>query len=91
MLDPLTSNEQFFVSLSRRTIQEAFWNNEVHLELIQSGINYQFLKPEDRENCMIMIENVRRNSTYTHKCHEGCRKRGMHYGYAITYYQYVGQ
>lgn len=46
--------------------------------MIQSGLKFSFLKPEDRENCMIMIENFRRSSTYSHKCYEGCQKRGMY-------------
>lgn len=74
--DSVISTGQFLPSLSRRSIQEAFWNDEVHLELIQSGQNFHFFNPEDRESCMVMIENARRNSVYTHKCHEACQKRG---------------
>ena len=75
-VDSVIGTGQFLPSLSRRSIQEAFWNDEVHLELIRSGQNFQFFNPEDREKCMIMIENARRNSMYTHKCHEACQKRG---------------
>ena len=82
-IDSVTGTGPFLSSLSRRSIQEAFWNDELHLELIQSGLNFQFYKPGDREECMILIENARRNSTYKHKCHEACQKRGMYHGHLL--------
>jgi len=62
--------------LSRKSLQEGFWNMEVYLELQDQKMDYRYYKPEDREACMIEIEKRRRQQIYTHECHQGCKNRG---------------
>jgi len=67
---------KFHVALSRRALQEGFWNIELHLEILDQKMEYRFYKPEDREACMIEIERRRRQQIYTHECYQGCKNRG---------------
>ena len=66
-----TKSEHF-----RKILQEAFWNNEVHAELIEIDVDFKFFKPEDREACMLEVYKVQRRSFYEHKCYSGCEERG---------------
>lgn len=72
-------NENIPLPLSRKVLQEGFWNDELHSEIIDQRIDYKFYKPEDREVCMIKIEEMRTESLYTHECSEGCKNRGVSY------------
>lgn len=74
--DKLESTGYFLPLLSRRALQEAFWNDEVHSEILEQHMEYRFMKPEDREACMVEIEKKRTQSTYTHNCYKGCKERG---------------
>ena len=71
-----TKTEHFVPELSRKILQEAFWNNEVHAELIEIDMDFKFFKPEDREACMLEVDKVQRRSFYEHKCYSGCKERG---------------
>ena len=62
--------------MSRKFIQEGFWNDELHKELLETGMIFTFYKPEDRECCMVQVEEMRLRSTYDHKCYAGCKERG---------------
>lgn len=70
------SNGDFLTSLSRKSLQEGFWNDEVHSEIMESERKFKFCTAGDREACMIEIEQLRRKSMYEHKCFEGCKQRG---------------
>ena len=57
---------------------EAFYNAEVENELRRiDKIDYRMYKDSDRELCMEMIEEVRRERIYPHTtCSLECKKRG---------------
>ena len=38
--------------MGQKTIQEAFWNDELHQELVETGTAYRFHVAADREECM---------------------------------------
>ena len=71
-------------SASRKSLQEGFWNDEVHSEIIESEMKFRFCTDGNREACMIEIERLRRQSMYEHKCFEGC-KQGNLYSGCCTY------
>ena len=58
-------------------MQDGFWNDEVHSEIIESGMTFKFCTVDDRETCMMEIESMRRQSLYGHECFEGCKERGQ--------------
>lgn len=62
--------------LTRKTIQEGFWNDENRLEIIDSKMDFTFLEPGERERCMIEVERTCSQSIYKHKCNKGCKERG---------------
>lgn len=68
------------IELSPRIVGEAFYNGEMESELRRiDKIEYKFHKDSDREKCMDMIENARRQSIYPHNedaCTDECKKRG---------------
>ena len=66
----------FLPELSRKSLQEALWNDEVYAELIETDVDYKFYKPEDREACILEIDKVQRQSLNSHKCYLGCKGRG---------------
>lgn len=70
------SKRQFLPLLSRRALQEGFWNDELHSEIMEQHMEYRFKKPEDREACMVEIERARTQSMYSHDCYKGCKDRG---------------
>lgn len=57
---------------------EAFYTGEVESELRRIGkIDYRMHKDSDREKCMEMIEEFRRESIYPHTlCCTECKSRG---------------
>ena len=65
-----------------RIIADAFYNGEVEAELrCLDRIDYLFKKDSDREDCMEMIESMRRMSTYPHpavECAPDCKDRGIY-------------
>ena len=70
------SDGDFLITLSRKSLQEGFWNDELHLEIIESKIKFRFYVADDREACMSEIERMRRESIYEYECFEGCKQRG---------------
>ena len=36
------------ISLTRKAVQDAFWNDEIHSEITESQMDFKFFKPEDR-------------------------------------------
>ena len=70
------SDGHFLISLNRKSLQEGFWNDELHLEIIESKIKFRFYGADDREACMSEVERMRRESIYEHECFEGCKQRG---------------
>ena len=64
--------------LSPHIVGEAFYNAEVENELRRIGkISYRMYKDSDRELCMDMIEEERRERIYLHTtCSLECKKRG---------------
>lgn len=72
----LSENDEFLSCLSRKSLQEGFWNSELQSELLESNSTFKFYKPNDRETCMAMIDIKRRESIYKHDCYDGCKKRG---------------
>lgn len=57
---------------------EEFYWGELEAELRELGLDYSFKKDEDREACMLLVEEKRRMSLYPHKqCHDACIKRGI--------------
>ncbi len=64
--------------LSGRLVGEAFYHGELECELRQTGkIQYRFRADSDREECMAMLEQMRRETTYPHSvCTDDCKKRG---------------
>ena len=69
-----------YTELSPHTVGEAFYNGEVESELRRiEKVDYRFYKYSDREQCMEMIEEIRRQSIYPHNkesCTDECKKRG---------------
>ena len=57
-------------------IQEAFWNDELHQEIIDRQLNFMFYKPDCRERCMMDIDEQRALVSYEHECHDLCKERG---------------
>ena len=70
-----------YTELTPRTVGEAFYNGELEDELHTIGkIDYRFKMDSDREVCMQMIEEDRRETTYPHpesQCTADCKSRGM--------------
>ena len=56
----------------------SFYNGELELELRRiKRLDYSFRKDSDREKCMKMVENYRRENLYPHlDCTAECRARG---------------
>ncbi|MCG8620407.1 MAG: hypothetical protein MJE68_00195 [Proteobacteria bacterium] len=67
--------------MSPRIVGEAFYNGEVENELRRIGrIDYKFKKDSSREECMTVIEELRRQKIYAHDadmCTSECKKRGV--------------
>ena len=58
----------FVTELTPHIVGEAFYNGEMESELRRIGrIEYRMFKDSDRESCMEMIEEVRRQSIYPHE------------------------
>ena len=68
------------VELTPKIVAEAFYNGEVESELRRiKRIEYVFRNDSDREVCMEMIEEARRQNIYPHppsECTEECKLRG---------------
>ena len=66
--------------LTPRTVGEAFYNGELEDELRTIGkVDYRFKCDSDREVCMEMVEEHRRETTYPHpesQCTTDCKSRG---------------
>ncbi len=67
-----------FLELSGRLVAEAFYTGELECELRRTGqIGYRFRTDSDREECMAMVERMRRETIYPHSsCTDDCKKRG---------------
>ena len=67
--------------LPPKLVGEAFYNGEVESELRRiKRMDYCFKQYSDGDACMVMIETVRRCSSYPHdkaKCTTECRERGI--------------
>ena len=67
--------------MSPRIVGKAFYNGEVENELRRIGrIDYKFKKDSSREECMTIIEELRRQKIYPHDadmCTSECKKRGV--------------
>lgn len=72
--------QKCYAELSPRIVGEAFYNGEMESELRRiDKVDYRFKKDSDREECMQMIEQARRESVYPHNtemCTAECKKRG---------------
>ena len=79
----LVKEPSLLTVMSRKFIQEGFWNDELHKELLETGQPFTFYKPQDRESCMVQIEEMRLKSTYDHRCYAGCKERGWIFMYTI--------
>ena len=68
----------FVAELTPHIVGEAFYNGEMESELRRIGrIEYRMFKDSDRESCMEMIEEVRRQSIYPHEaCSPECKQKG---------------
>ena len=73
----LVTEPSLLTAMSRKFIQEGFWNDELHKELLDTGMPFTFYKPEDRERCMVQFGEMRLKGTYDHKCYTGCKERGL--------------
>ena len=69
-----------FIELSPRIVSEAFYNGELENELRRINmVDYRFKKDSDREECMGIIEEIRRGKLYHHvvdMCADECKQRG---------------
>ena len=70
-----------YTELTPRTVGEAFYNGELEDELCTIGkVDYRFKYDSDREVCMEMVEEHRRETPYPHpdsQCTEDCKSRGI--------------
>ncbi len=68
-----------WIELSPHIVAEAFYNGEVESELRRIGkIDFRLKRDEDREKCMEMIEERRRQVIYPHEmCTMECQQRGI--------------
>ena len=61
-------------------VAHIFWWGQVEEELRDLGlVDYRFKKDGDRERCMLMIDEKRRDGLYPHlseDCTEDCKARG---------------
>ncbi len=68
------------IELNGHTVAEAFYNGELENELRRIGkIDYCFKLDSDRDRCMEMVEEVRKEQVYPHSvssCTEVCKRRG---------------
>lgn len=82
----------YCIELSPHTIGEAFYNGEMENELRRiDKIDYRLYKDSDRDKCMEMIEDIRRQSIYPHNddaCTAECKKRGT-LNYSTVFYRVV--
>lgn len=67
--------------LNPHLVGEAFYNGEVETELRRiKKIDYKFKHDSDRDECMEMIEEQRRERIYSHdlaSCTSECKSRGQ--------------
>ena len=56
------ASKPFLLEMGRKVIQEAFWNDEVHQELLAKGLHFHFRGDSNREACMEMIDDHRATS-----------------------------
>ena len=66
----------FKQDFGRKSIQEAFWNDDLHKEIVKVSLQYYFHSSDDRESCMAVIDEIRASSLYHHTCQGGCKARG---------------
>ena len=69
------------LELSPHVVGEAFYNGETEAELRRiKRADFKFKKDSDRDNCMEMIEEIRRETLYSHcpkMCTSVCKSRGL--------------
>ena len=65
----------FAPELSRKSVQEAFWN-DLHQELLEVTLDYTFKGKDSWEECMKEIDKLRLLTNYQHQCHPECQIRG---------------
>ena len=74
------NNFSLLIELSPRIVSEAFYNGELENELRRINmVDYRFKKDSDREECMGIIEEIRRGKLYPHvvdMCTDECKRRG---------------
>ena len=68
-----------FIELSPRIVSEAFYNGELENELRRINmVDYRFKKDSDREECMGIIEEIRRGKLYHYvvdMCTDECKQK----------------
>lgn len=65
----------FAPELSRKSVQEAFWNDQLHQELLEVTLDYTFKGKDSREECMKEIDKLRLLTNYQHQCQPECQIR----------------
>ena len=78
VIDVSYLNDILLAEMTPRIVAEAFYNGELENELRRIGrIEFRMLKDSDRDGCMEMIEELRRQTVYPHgTCTPECKKRG---------------
>lgn len=70
--------------LNPHIVGEAFYNGELEAELRRiEKLDYKFKVDSDREQCMEVVEEHRRETIYPHcltNCTSECKSRGMTLG-----------
>lgn len=69
-----------YTEISPEVSADAFYNGELEAELRRIEKEYRFKKDSDREKCMEMIEEHRRQNLYPHneiECSPECKARGI--------------
>ncbi len=77
------------IEVTPKIVAEAFYKGELENELRRINcIEYVFRNDSDREVCMDMIENVRRQNIYPHpasECTTECKSRGKRKRFSVDY------
>ena len=72
----LCTEYSFCCELSRKSVSSAFFNTELHEELVQSGRKCLLSTDDQKEAVMKLIEQKRVRTAYSHTQAETCEEKG---------------
>ena len=74
-VDTYVIEVHFIPELKRKTLQECFWNDELHQEILEMKMTFLTRVTENKQ-CMMEIDRLHLQQLYPHVCHPMCKERG---------------